>query len=301
MIADRIRPILLCAAFMLSYALVANAQPAPAPRPPAEKRVETVISKDGTKIAYEKVGSGPALVVVGGALSGRAGGADLATLLAPRFTVYTYDRRGRGQSGDTQPYAVQREVEDLEALIDKAGGSAHVYGKSSGAALAIHAAASLPGKVKKLALYEAPYDDALGAAKAWKDFRAKFDAHLAAGRRAEAVTAFLTFVGTPEKALADLKASPAWPGMLAMAPTIAYDNAILGDRRSVPVAVASKVTAITLVMDGGASAQATPFMRATAEKLGRSIPNAGRHTIPGQDHNVDAKALAPVLVRFFEG
>src|SRR5687768_1328638 len=100
------------------------------------RAMETVKSKDGTTIAYEKSGKGPALILVGGALAGRTGGSELAQLLAPHFTVYSYDRRGRGDSGDTKPYAVEREVEDLEALIDAAGGAAFVYGKSSGAALA---------------------------------------------------------------------------------------------------------------------------------------------------------------------
>jgi pimeloyl-ACP methyl ester carboxylesterase len=259
-----------------------------------------VTSKDGTRIAYEKSGKGPALLLVTGALSNRAGNAELVQLLAPHFTVFSYDRRGRGDSTDTQPYAVKREIEDLEALIDAAGGSAYVYGKSSGAALAVQTAASIGNKVKKLAIYEAPYSDAEGAAKDWKAFRVKLDALLAAGRRDDAVTEFLKFVGAPEEALAKMKASPAWAGMVAMAPTLAYDNAILGDDRSVPVNVAAKVRAPTLVIDGGASMGPAPFMRATADKLGKTIPGAQRHTIEGQAHDVSAKALVPVLVRFFQ-
>ena len=264
------------------------------------KAMHHATSKDGTRIAYDKSGKGPALILVGGALAGRSGGAELAQLLAPDFTVYSYDRRGRGDSGDTKPYAVEREIEDLAALIDAAGGSARVYGKSSGAALALQAAASLGDKVSKLALYEAPYSEAGGAAEEWKAFRTKLDGLLAADRRADAVTSFMKFVGAPEDAIAGMKASPAWPGMQAMAPTLAYDNAVLGDDRSVPVAVAARVKAPTLVMDGGASLEPMPFMRTTADKLGKTIPNARRRTIEGQGHDVDSKALAPVLREFFK-
>ena len=262
--------------------------------------MQLATSQDGTRIAYDKSGKGPALIVVGGALSARAGGTELAQVLAPHFTVYNYDRRGRGDSGDTKPYSLKREIEDIAALIDAAGGSAYVYGKSSGAALALQAAASLGGKVKKLAVYEAPYSDAQGAAKEWKDFRAKLDGLLAADRRADAVTAFMKFVGAPDEAVAGMKASPAWPGMVAMAPTLAYDNAVLGDDRSVPVEVVAKVKVKTLVMDGGASLGPMPFMRATAEKLGKAIPNAERLTVEGQGHDVSSKVLVPILVKFLD-
>ncbi|QJR11024.1 hypothetical protein DSM104443_02095 [Usitatibacter rugosus] len=258
-----------------------------------------VTSKDGTRIAYDKVGTGPTLIVVNGALATRAGGAELAQLLAPNFTVYSYDRRGRGDSGDNKPYSVKREIEDLEAVIDAAGGSALVYGKSSGAALALEATSSLGGKVKKLAIYEAPYSEAEGAAREWRAFRSSLDATLAAGRRADAVAQFMKFVGAPDEAIAKMKASPAWPQMEAMAPTLAYDNAVLGDDRAVPVARAAKIKAVTLVMDGSASQEAMPFMRPTADKIAKAIPKAQRRTVEGQAHDVSAKALAPILARFF--
>jgi pimeloyl-ACP methyl ester carboxylesterase len=126
-----------------------------------ETITSTVTSKDGTKIAYDKMGHGPAVILVAGALCSRSfwSGPELAKLLAHGFTVYNYDRRGRGESDDTKPYAVAREIEDIEALIDEAGGSASLYGHSSGAALALEAAIRLVKKVKKLALYEAPYND----------------------------------------------------------------------------------------------------------------------------------------------
>jgi pimeloyl-ACP methyl ester carboxylesterase len=263
------------------------------------KAVQRVSSRDGTRIAYEKFGSGPALIIVNGALAARDGGTELAQLLAAHFTVYSYDRRGRGDSGDKPAYAVQREVEDIAALIDAAGGSAHLYGKSSGAALALHAAATLGDKVGKLAIYEAPYNEAEGAAREWRTFRARLTGLLVADRRAEAVTAFMKFVGAPETAIAQLKASPAWPQIEAMAPTLAYDTAILGDDRAVPTTVAAAVRARTLVMDGGASLEPMPFMRASADKIAQHIPKAKRRTIKGQAHDVSAEVLAPILHKFF--
>jgi pimeloyl-ACP methyl ester carboxylesterase len=261
--------------------------------------MQFVTSKDGTKIAYDKLGKGPAVILVSGALATRSSAAELAQLLAPHFTVYSYDRRGRGDSADTKPYSVRREIEDIEALIDAAGGSAYVYGKSSGACLALEATSSLGDKVKTLAIYEAPYSEAEGAAKEWQEFRSKLDGLLAEDRRADAVTLFMKFVGAPDDAIAEMKASPAWPSMEAMAPTLAYDNAVVGEDRSVPVEVAAKVKAITLVMDGGASLETMPFMRPTAEKLATVIPKAQRRTIEGQGHDISSKVLAPVLVRFF--
>ena len=154
-----------------------------------------------------------------------------------------------------------------------------MYGKSSGACLALEAAAALGGKVKRLAIYEAPYSEAEGAAKDWKEFRSKLDGLLAADRRADALTLFLKFTGAPDEALARMRASAAWPGMEAMAPTLAYDNAVLGEDRSVPVERAAKVKAITLVMDGGASVGPMPYMRPTADKLAQVIPQARRRTM----------------------
>jgi pimeloyl-ACP methyl ester carboxylesterase len=284
---------------LLSLAFWAAGQ-APASAQKSDKgTMQLVTSRDGTRIAYEKLGKGPAVILVNGALATRSSTAELAQLLAAGLTVYSYDRRGRGDSTDTKPYAVARETEDIAALVHAAGGSAYVYGKSSGACLALEAAASLGGKIKRLAIYEAPYSEAEGAAKDWKEFRSKLDGLLAEDRRSDALTLFLKFTGAPDEALARMRASAAWPGMEAMAPTLAYDNAVLGDDRSVPVARAAKVRAITLVMDGGASAGPMPFMRPTADKLAQAIPQARRRTIEGQGHDVSAKVLAPVLLEFF--
>jgi pimeloyl-ACP methyl ester carboxylesterase len=303
MSANRAAPILFRSAFLaglLSLASFANGQaPAGAPRVEQGKTMQVVTSRDGTRITYDKWGKGPAVIVVSGALSERSGNAELAQLLAAHLTVYSYDRRGRGDSADTKPYSVKREIEDIEALIDSAGGSAYVNGKSSGASLALQATSALGDKVKKLALYEPPYSEAEGAAKEWREFTAKLDELLAAGRRAYAITLFMSFVGAPEEVVAKMKASPAWPGMLAMAPTLAYDNAVVGEDRSVPVGIAAKVKAITLVMDGSASAGPMPFMRPTADKLAKVIPGAQRRVVEGQAHDVSPKVLAPILLKFF--
>jgi len=261
--------------------------------------MQTAPSQDGTRIAYDKQGKGPALIVVSGALSDRSGGSELAKFLAAHLTVYSYDRRGRGDSADTPPYSVTREIEDIEALIDSAGGSACVYGKSSGACLALQAAAALGGKVRKLALYEPPYSEAEGAANEWREFRAKLDGLLAADHRADAITLFMKFVGAPDDVVAKMKESPAWPGMVAMAPTLAYDNAVVGDDRSVPVGIAAQVKAMTLVLDGGASLGPMPFMRPTADKLAKVIPGARRQVVEGQAHDVSPKVLAPLLLKFY--
>ena len=284
---------------LLSLAFFAGGQVPAAAQKSDKGTMQHVTSQDGTRIAYDKVGKGPAVIVVNGALATRSSGSELAQLLAPRFTVYSYDRRGRGDSSDTKPYSVRREIEDLAALIDAAGGSAYVYGRSSGAALALEATVSLGDKIKRLALYEAPYSEADGAAKEWKEFTSRLDGLLAAGRRADALTSFLKFTGASDKDIAGMKASPAWPGMEAMAPTLAYDNAVLGNDRSVPVDRAAKVKARTLVMDGGASLGSMPFMRRTADQLAKAIPDAQRRTIEGQGHGVSAKALAPILLEFF--
>ena len=176
MSAHRTTPVLLRAAGLaglLSLAFIAEGQ-APAAAQKSDKgTMQLVTSRDGTRIAYETVGNGPALILVNGALSTRSSASELAGLLSGHFTVYSYDRRGRGDSADTKPYSVERETEDLAALVDAAGGSAYVYGKSSGACLALEAAAALGDRIKRLALYEAPYSEAEGAAKEWRAFRSK--------------------------------------------------------------------------------------------------------------------------------
>ncbi|HET9495494.1 MAG TPA: alpha/beta hydrolase, partial [Chloroflexia bacterium] len=185
--------------------------------------VNKVTSKDGTPIAYYRTGSGPAVIIVSGALGTGTDPmhVELADLLASRFTVYNYDRRGRGESGDTPPYAVEREIEDIEALIDEAGGSASLYGLSSGAVLALEAANALPGKVKKVALYEPPV---ITNADTFPPLPADYverQANLVAeGRRGDAVALFMKTVGVPAEYIEPMRQDPSWAGMEGVAHTL---------------------------------------------------------------------------------
>jgi pimeloyl-ACP methyl ester carboxylesterase len=258
--------------------------------------METVKSTDGTSIAYDRVGEGPVVIVVDGALSTRGGKADLARLLAERFTVYSYDRRGRGDSGDTQPYAVAREIEDIDALIDAAGGSAFLYGHSSGGCLAMDATVELSGKVRKLAMYEAPYNDDPAAQKAWGEYLSSLTELLAAGRRGDAVALFMALVGTPTAQIEGMRQAPFWAGMEAIAPTLAYDHTeIMGRHGSIPTELAARVQVPTLVISG---TRGLPFMLETAKTLARTIPGAELYVLDGQAHDVHAEVLAPVLAEF---
>ena len=258
-----------------------------------------VTSKDGTSIAFDKLGQGQPVILVDGALCHRAFGPmpALAPLLAQHFTVLMYDRRGRGESGDTQPYALEREIEDIEALIDEAGGSALLFGTSSGAALAMEAAAALGGKVGKLAMYEAPYNDDPASRQRYAAYRKQLAELLAAGRNGDAVVAFMMLVGMPEEHASMMRQDPTWPIFEAVAPTLAYDAVALGEEAAVPTGSATRVTAPALVLDGGAS---MPFMHPTAVALASAMPNAQQRTLAGQTHDVQAEALAPVLIEFFQ-
>lgn len=262
--------------------------------------MKKVQSADGTTIAYDQVGSGLALILVDGALGSRAEGfmEPLADRLAPHFTVFIYDRRGRGESTDTQPFAVEREIEDIEALINEAGGEACLYGISSGAALAMEAAIRLGEKVKKLAMYEAPYNDDEAARQAWKAYRKQLAEVLAHGRRSEALALFMLLVGMPPDHLDAVRQHPMWPMWEAVAPTLAYDAAVMGEDASVPTEKAVHVAVPALVMDGGGS---YPFMHVTALALAKAMPHAQHRTLEGQTHEVAPQVLAPVLVEFFKG
>ncbi len=259
----------------------------------------TVVSKDGTVIAYDRVGQGPPVILVDGALGYRALGftADLARELAPHFTVYDYDRRGRGDSGNTLPFSVEREVEDIDALIREAGGAACVYGISSGACLALEAASRLGRAVKKLALYEPPYWSDPGALEEWRQYLADISKAISEGRRGAAVARFMQIVRTPPEMIAGMRQSPAWPMLEAVAPTLEYDAAAMGKDRTAPIERAACVTAQTLVMNG--EDPAFPFMDTTAAALAEAIPHAVHRVLTGQTHNVSSQALAPVLIEFF--
>jgi pimeloyl-ACP methyl ester carboxylesterase len=263
--------------------------------------MNTVTSKDGTTIAFDKVGAGPPVILVAGALGARMSPivADLAQLLAPHFTVINYDRRGKGDSGDTQPYAVAREIEDIDALIDAAGGSAHLYGISSGANLALAAGNALPGKVTKLALYEPPVivDDSRPPMPA--DYVQQINDLVAAGRRGDAVALFMRHVGVPDDFIPQMRAMPMWPGMEQVAHTLAYDGLIMGDTQSgKPLAPGQwpAATMPTLVIVGGDS---PPFFQNGTRAIVDQLPHAQHATLAGQTHEVSSAALAPMLIAFF--
>jgi pimeloyl-ACP methyl ester carboxylesterase len=260
--------------------------------------MNTVSSRDGTTIAYDRQGEGPVLIVVDGALTVHSSGSgELAGLLAPQFTVYGFDRRGRGGSGDTLPYAVDREIDDIEALIGRAGGPAFLYGHSSGGPLAMRAAIRLGTKVSKIAMYEPPYNNDPGAQESWSRYLGQLAEALAEGRRGDAVALFMRFVGTPAERIDGMRRAPFWPGLEAVAPTLAYDHAaILGEPWSVPAGLAARVPVPALVMAGDAS---LPFMPNAARVLSQAIPQAELRTLEGQTHEVNPGVLAPVLAEFF--
>jgi pimeloyl-ACP methyl ester carboxylesterase len=260
-----------------------------------------VTSKDGTQIAYEKQGDGPAVILVDGALCYRSFGpmTPLAKLLAPHFTVFTYDRRGRGESTDTRPYALQREIEDIDALIQAAGGSAFLYGISSGGCLALETTLALGDEIKKLAIYEAPYNSDPPSRQQWKKYRQELSEAVAAGRRGDAVVLFMQLVGTPADQVNGMRQAPMWPMFEAVAPTLVYDATAMGADRSAPLERAAQVKTPTLVMDGGANLMMMPFMHVTATALAKAIPHAQQRTLEAQTHDVNIEVLAPVLVEFF--
>ena len=257
--------------------------------------MSTVTSADGTTIAYESTGTGPPVVLVDGAMCDRAGGPmrPLAEVLRTTFTVYAYDRRGRGESTDTPPYAVEREIEDLRALIGVAGGEAGVYAVSSGAALAIAAAAVEPG-ITRIALFEPPYLAEVGDDAPLKTYTKDLDELLAADRRGDAVARFMAHVGIPEPVIHGMRSGPGWPAMEAIAPTLAYDDALLGGGR-VPRS-AAEVTIPALVMSGGASPAA---LQQAAKAAAQTLPAAQFRILAGQTHDVAPDAVGPVLAEFF--
>lgn len=265
---------------------------------PERDRGNEVTSDDGTTISFDRSGEGAAVILVGGALSDRSAAGPLAALLARRFTVFSYDRRGRGDSGDTPPYAVEREVEDIGALIAEAGGSASVFGHSSGAALALEAARGLP--ITKLALYEPPFIVDDSRLPLPSDYVTRLTELVSTGRRGDALEYFLvTGPGVPADAVAQMRAAPSWPAMEQVAHTLAYDGTVMGDTmsgRPLPIDRWSSVRMPVLVMDGGAS---PAWARNAVRALADALPHAERRTLEGQTHGADPEVLAPVLEVFF--
>jgi pimeloyl-ACP methyl ester carboxylesterase len=258
--------------------------------------MSTVSSSDGTAIAFDRSGEGPPVILVGSGPTDRSANVPLAALLAPHFTVVNYDRRGRGDSGDTAPYAVDREFDDIAALVTEAGGSVYMFGTSGGGMVALEAAARGLG-ITKLAVWEPPYivDDSRPPVPA--DYRQQLADLLAAGRRGDMVELFFTqATGMPAEYVAPMRQSPFWPAMEKVAHALVYDAMIAGDF-SLPAARLAAVTVPTLVIDGGT----TPWLSNTAQAVAAALPDVRRRTLTGQPHNVDPAVLAPALVEFFIG
>ena len=267
-----------------------------------ESPIDTLTSSDGTTIAFERLGNGPAVIVVGGQLCDRALTRPTAEELAKHFSVINYDRRGRGDSGDTAPYAPEREVEDLGTLIAAAGGTASEYAHSSGAALALHtAAAGLP--IAKLVLHEPPYnpEGEEDRQRATQKEAEHINTLLAEDRRGEAIEYFWRSIGMPQEMVDQIRHTPRWTELEAMAPTMAYDSAVMGDIRgggAVPTDLAGRVTTETLVLVGGAS---PGWMIDVGKQVAHALPNGRLTILEGQEHLVPPKLLIPVLEEFFAG
>jgi Alpha/beta hydrolase family len=250
--------------------------------------METVTSKDGTRIAFDQSGEGPAIILVVGAFNDRATGAPLAGALERQFTVFNYDRRGRGESGDTAPYAIEREIEDLDALIVQAGGSACVFGYSSGAILSLRAVAHGLA-ISQLALYEPPPTGVKAG-----QIAPQLSELIAAGRRGDAVELFQTeAVGIPAAVVAQMRNAPFRPALEKIAHTLVYESTIL---RSLPAGLTASVRVPALVLDGEESPE---VMRQAAHSLADALWDGRYHTLKGQGHDIVPAVVAPVLEEFF--
>jgi pimeloyl-ACP methyl ester carboxylesterase len=257
--------------------------------------MKTVLSKDGTTIAFDRIGKRSPVILIGGALNTRCTDAQLAVLLAPQFTVFTYDRRGRGDSGDTAPYSVEREVDDLAALVEEAGGSAQVYGTSSGANLALEAAASGLA-ITRLALWEPNFLVDTSRLPLPEEYVSRLDELVSADRRGDAVEYFMTVaVGIPAEYVTPMRSMPMWPAMEAVAHTLAYDGTIVAGF-ALPAERVGAITIPTLVLSGGQ----TPWMSNGAQKLAETMPRARHGVLGGQPHNVAPDPVAAALSEFFD-
>lgn len=266
--------------------------------------MDTIVSKDGTKIAYDKMGHGPAIILVGGAFSYRKfpGVVQLAHLLSQQFTVYNYDRRGRGNSGDKNPYAIEREFEDLDALIEEAGGSAYVWGLSSGAVLSLQAAAR-GANITKLALHEPPFVVKETDRRPPQDLVQQVTELIAANRPAEAIKYFMTKgMGAPSFLVSMMRMMPAvWGNLMAVAHTLPYDAALLAgymDGKPLPTGEWGNVTMQTLVLEG---VESPASLRHAAQALAGVLPNAELRSKKGLGHTkkLNSKLISTELAAFF--
>src|SRR4028119_180224 len=281
------------------------------------ERVDKVTSRDGTPIAFDRLGDGPPVIMVCGAMCDRALmrptagalGKDVTAVNYDRraagrrpthFAVFNCDRRGRGDSADTTPYAVEREIEDIGALVIEAGGTASVYGHSSGAGLVLHAAAhGLP--IAKIVLHDPPYapDGDEEARRSSREYGETLKAVLSEDRRGDAVELFMTMVGMPQEMIEGMRHTPRWAELEAIAPTLAYDSEGMGDigrAGTIPVDQASRVTVPALVLTGGAD---YPWMTDVGRRLAHVMPSGRHRVLEGQGHVVPPEVLMPVLAEFF--
>ncbi|MCU1551773.1 MAG: alpha/beta hydrolase [Glaciihabitans sp.] len=261
---------------------------------------EYATSEDGTQIAFDRIGDGPhVMIYVAGATQHRAGDTftlRVAELLGAEFTTLTFDRRGRGESGDTLPYSIDREIDDIAALVAEAGGSAMLFGHSSGAVLALDAVARDIG-ISKAALYEAPLMTESGAPPAEDGYLISLTKRLADGDRGGAVELFMQLTGMPNEAITGMREGPWWPALEAVAPTLAYDGTVMADAQSQPWGVHwAAITIPILVMNGD---QSHAIMGPAAEKLSAVLPNAKHVVLAGQTHEPRPEVLAPLLADFF--
>jgi len=257
-----------------------------------------VISADGTRIAFDRSGAGPAVILVHGAFTSKAHPilSDVAAALARWFTVFNYDRRGRGDSGDTPPYAAEREVEDLAALVEMAGGSAMVFGGSSGAGLVLQAAVQNPA-ISKLAVWEPPYHVDESAPKLPPDFAERLAALVRNGRRADAVELFMVDAAeVPAQAVAAMRLQPSWSESEAVAHTLAYEAAVMGPGNALPAERLAAIAQPVLVLTGGNS---PAWVTKAGTAVAGTIPGAVHRVLEGQTHSVSPAALAPELLVFF--
>jgi hypothetical protein len=264
-----------------------------------------VFSADGTSIGYDRLSDdGPVLVLVGGGLDDGTENLPLGEHLTDGLAVVSYRRRGRGDSGDTQPYAVEREVEDLAAVIDAVGGRAHLFGASSGGALALEAAAAgLP--VDRIAVHEVPYqvDDAM--ISAWRSYRVDLDAALDADDRDQALRLFMRLAGASDEDVAGAEAAPVWPALRALAPTLRHDAACLGDGPPPVDRLATVRQPVLLTtgvsLDAQMAGLPADFFGAAADAAAAALPDARRSTLEVEGHVADPSVLGPILSAFFSG
>ena len=266
--------------------------------------MNTTISKDGTRIAFERQGQGPAVILVGGGLVDESENTPLAGELSSVFTVYNYARRGRSESGNTLPYAVEREIEDIEILINEAGGSAHLFGVSSGGALVLEAAmANL--KVGKLVVYEVPYMVGNEAIQSWQAYVKNLQAADASGDRGKMLELFMELAGSSEEDIAGAKTSDFWPGGKEIAPTLMYDAACIGlENGAPPTKRLASISQPTLVLTGTMldphmSGLQPSFFANAADAIAGAIPNATRKNLENQTHALDPKVATAELAAFF--